>query len=231
MKRIEIKRRWHPYDVLFSTDVEDDDPRPIVTAILAAKASGSNLRGSDLRGSNLRCSDLSGSDLSGSDLRGSNLRGSDLSGSDLRGSDLRGSDLRGSDLSGSNLSDSNLSDSDLSGSNLRGIVDDFRARLDLVPREVAGLLSALRDGRVDGSCYEGECACFIGTVANVRGCNYQSLGDLKPDIASPTEKWFLAIRRGHTPDTSQIAAITEGWILEWQAARGEGELVQAETIA
>jgi len=134
-----------------------------------------------------------------------NLRGSNLSYSDLSDSNLSYSDLSGSNLSGSNLSDSNLS----------GVRDDLRAVLDAAPAEVPGLLAALRAGRVDGSTYSGDCACLVGTIANVRGCNYKSLVTIKPDSSRPAERWFLAIAKGHTPETSQVAKITEGWIEEW----------------
>ena len=197
--------------------------------------SGSNLSGSNLSGSDLRGSDLSDSNLSGSDLSDSNLSGSDLSGSDLRDSDLRDSNLSGSDLSGSDLRDSDLRDSDLRGSdlsgsdlrdsNLSGIRADLHSRLDRVPGEVAGLLATLRAGKIDGSAYAGDCACFVGTVAKLRGCNPYTVPNLRADASSLTERWFLALCPGHTPENHPVAAITEGWILEWQAARGQGELI------
>ena len=139
--KIEIKNRWTGA-VIFATEVDDNDPRPIRTA------------------------------LAGADLAGANLAGADLAGA-----------------------------------------DDVRAVLDAAPNEVPGLLAALNEGRIDGSVYEGDCACLVGTIANVRGCNYKSLDDLKPDSDRPAEKWFLAIAigRGATPDVSQVAAITRDW--------------------
>jgi uncharacterized protein YjbI with pentapeptide repeats len=237
--KIEIKNRWNG-SVLFSveatsmkeavevavksgSDLSDSDLR-------GSNLSGSDLKGSDLRGSDLKGSDLSDSDLRGSDLRGSDLRGSDLSGSDLRDSDLRGSDLSDSNLSGSNLSDSNLSDSNLSGSNLSGsdlsdsnlrgsnlrpIRDDLWAILCSAPSEVVGLRQALLDGKVDGSTYEGDCACLVGTLAKVKGCPYTEIPGLAPKSSRPAERFFAAIKPGDTPDTSQFSKLTVEWVDEW----------------
>ena len=169
-------------------------------AIKKALESGSNLSDSDLRGSN----------LSGSDLRDSNLSGSNLRGSNLRGSNLRGSELSSSDLSSSDLSGSNLRDSDL-----RGIKSDFFDVLLRATREISGLELALKKGHVDGSTYEGDCACLVGTIANVRHCEHNRIPNLAPDSSRPAERWFLGIRKGDTPATNQISAITIEWIKEF----------------
>ena len=100
------------------------------------------------------------------------------------------------------------------GANLAGIKNDFWAVLFNAPREVAGLRLALIDGRVDGSSYEGACACLVGTIANVRGLPYRDIG-IKPDSSRPAERWFLAIRNGDTPKTNQISKITVEWLDEF----------------
>lgn len=122
-----------------------------------------------------------------------------------------------------NLTRADLTDADLTGADLTGAKDDFRAVLDAAPNEVAGLLLAVREGRIDGSHYEGSCACLKGTIANIRHCHYTELGDdidvLQPDSSRPSERLFLAISPGHTPAVNPVAKIVEGWILEWQAER------------
>lgn len=107
--------------------------------------------------------------------------------------------------------------------NLAGIRDDVYEALSHAPAEARGLLAAIREGRVDGSVYEGECACLVGTIANVRGCRYDMLDRIEPDSSRPAERWFLAIRRGDTPERSQVAAITARWIEEWLAQRPEAQ--------
>lgn len=63
--------------------------------------------------------------------------------------------------------------------------------------------------------YEGQCACLVGTVANVKGCRYDAIKGLSPNAGRPAEKWFLGIHAGDTPANNQIARITEGWLLDW----------------
>jgi hypothetical protein len=249
VKRIEIKNRWTGA-VLYATDVADDDPYPIRTAVTNANLNGAyltnanlngadlanadlanaylgnaDLRNADLRNANLNGANLRNANLNGANLNGADLANADLANADLRNADLANADLRSADLANADLRSADLSGADLSGADLDPIRDDLRLVLDSAPVEVAGLLAALRAGTINGSTYSGSCACLVGTIANIRGCEYDRLEGLRPDSGRPAEKWFLALRAGHTPDNSQVAAITEGWLLEWQAARGEGELL------
>jgi hypothetical protein len=137
---------------------------------------------------------------------------------DLGGADLRDANLRNANLGDADLRDADLRDADLRGADLGEIRKDFGARLALAPHEVLGLLASLRLGRIDGSTYTGACACFVGTIANVCGKAHYDLGALQPDADSPTERWFLALRPGDVPANSQVAALTEGWIVEWLRA-------------
>ena len=188
---IGIKNRWSGA-VIFAHDCEGNT---IKKAVLAAVKAGSDLRGSDLRDSDLRGSDLRGSDLSGIDLSGSDLRCSDLRDSNLRDSNLRGSDLRGSDLT--------------------PIRDDIWVVLSSAPNEVPALIAALKDGRVDGSTYEGDCACLVGSIANVRHERINSLRALKPDSGRPAERFFLGISKGDKPETNQASALAVEWCEDW----------------
>ncbi len=162
-------------------------------------------------------------DLSDADLRGANLRGANLSDADLRGANLRDADLRDADLSDADLSDADLSDADLSDADLRDAdLSGFKADLfDVLlraPKEVAALRAALVAGRVDGSVYEGECACLVGTIAKARGQAFNALGNgLKPDSGRPAEQWFMAIRKGDTPDMNQVSKLAVEWIDDFAA--------------
>jgi hypothetical protein len=192
---------------------------------------GAYLSGADLRDANLSDAYLSGADLrdaylSGADLRGANLSGAYLSGANLSGADLRDANLRGADLSGANLSDANLSgaylrgaylsDADLSGADMETARTDFFDVLLRAKDEVLGLIQALKEGRVDGSTYQGECACLVGTIANVKHCNYDAIPNLKPDSNRPAEVFFTAIRKGDTPDKNPAAKLAIEWAEEFQ---------------
>ena len=132
--------------------------------------------------------------------------------------DLSDADLRRADLSVANLSGANLSGADLSGANLSPIHSDVFAVLDAAPREVAALLAAVREGRVNGSAYEGACSCLVGTIATARGVSYREIHGLAPDADRLAERWFLMIAEGDTPATCAASALVERWILEYQAA-------------
>ena len=133
----------------------------------------------------------------------------------LRDANLTGADLTGADLTGV----------DLGGADLNPIRDDLFAVLSAAPTEVKALITALKAGRVDGSTYEGECACLIGTIANARGCARTELGPiLRANSARPIERFFLAIKKGDTPDTNEqcrlALAWSETWLSRMQAAFG-----------
>jgi hypothetical protein len=161
--------------------------------------------------------DLRGANLGGADLRGADLRGADLRGANLGGANLRDAYLRGADLGGANLGGANLGDANLRDANLGEIKHDLWAILCQQPAEVAGLKQAIIGGKVDGSTYEGECCCLVGTIAKEAGCGYESLPNLQPDNQRPAERWFLGVNHGDTPETNQISKLTLEWIEEWLA--------------
>ncbi|PRY40836.1 pentapeptide repeat protein [Spirosoma oryzae] len=218
MKTIQIKHRYTG-DVLFEHSAEDNN---LILTIREGIRQNANLRGANLSGANLSGANLSGANLSGADLSDADLSGADLSGANLSGADLSDADLSGADLSGADLSDADLrgadlSDADLSGADLRTIKHDLFAVLLYAIHEVPGLLSALKEGRVNGSVYSGDCACLVGTLCNVRQVSIETvkLSGMPVDSSSPIERWFLAIKPGETPDNSPIVKLTVEWIDEF----------------
>jgi len=162
----------------------------------------------------------SGAVLSGADLRGADLRGADLSDAVLRDADLRGADLRGADLSDAVLRDADLRDADLRGAVLRGAdlrsyKADFWSILLTARHEVPGVIAALKDGRVDGSTYTGECACLVGTIANVRGADVYDDALFERDASRPAERWFAMIRKGDKPGDDTGGGFAAQKALEW----------------
>jgi uncharacterized protein YjbI with pentapeptide repeats len=159
--------------------------------------------------------------LYGANLYGANLRGANLYGADLRGANLYGADLRGANLYGADLYGADLRGANLGGANLGEIKADFYAVLEKAPTEALGLLDALESGRINGSVYEGECACLVGTIANLRHEKYDKLSiDLQPSADRAAEKWFMAIGRGDTPANNPVSQVTVEWLQAWLTERG-----------
>ena len=156
-----------------------------------------------------------------------------LRGADLRGADLGSADLRGANLRGAHLGDADLGSAHLRDADLTPIRDDLWAVLSAAPKEATGLRQALIDGKVDGSAYEGACACLVGTIANLCGLTYTTLPLLKPNSHRPAERFFLGINKGDTVETSQFVKLAVEWIDVWLAnmreAFGKSDTAAAST--
>jgi hypothetical protein len=221
---ISIKHRWTEA-VLWTGEAAD-----LRDAVMQAVAAGANLGGADLGDANLGDANLRGANLGGANLRGANLGVANLGGANLGDANLGGANLRGANLRGANLGDANLGDANLRGANLRGanlrganlrgadlafFRDDVYAVLSSAPREAAAVLAALRAGAVDGSSYQGQCACLVGTIAKAQHCDYQHVPDLTPNARRPAEQWFVQIRPGDTPETSEACKQAAIWVEAW----------------
>ena len=205
-------------------------------ALRGAVLTGADFRGADLRGAVLKGAVLTGANLRDADLTGADLRDADLTdavlwGAVLTGANLRDAVLRGADLTGADLTDADLRGADLRGADLTPIRDDLWAVLSAAPAEVSGLLAAIHEGRIDGSAYTGTCACLVGTIANIRGCEYTALSGLSANSGRPAERFFLALRPGDTPATSQTASLAADWIAEWLTRMCECFGPKPETIS
>src|ERR1051325_243734 len=176
--------------------------------------SGANLNGADLIGANLIGADLSDASLCGAHLRYADLNDANLCDADLIGANLIGADLSDASLCGANLRDTDLSDTDLSAANLQLIRADFHDVLSWAPAEVPALISALKEGRINGSAYTGTCACLVGTIANARAVDVSTL---PRDSHRPIERFFMGIREGDMPGSNQHCAIVLEWAQTWLA--------------
>ena len=131
---------------------------------------------------------------------------------DLRYADLSYANLRSANLSSANLRSADLRYADLSYANLRSFKSDLWMTLTQNRHEVPALIAALRDGRVDGSTYEGECACLVGTIANAKSVNYDVLDH---SASNPAEQWFAMIRKGDKPEQDSAGGFASKMALEW----------------
>jgi len=190
------------------------------TDLRGTNLSGAELRGADLSRTDLRGTDLSGACLAAADLSGADLRSASLSRADLRDADLRAADLRAACFSGADLSRADLRRANISGASLRmakfdGTISDYYDVLANARDEVPELLKAIREGRMEGSVYEGECACLVGTIANIRRVDYERLEGIAPLWDRPAELFFSNIAKGDTPANSAFSALVEMWTEEW----------------
>ena len=208
--KIEIKHKWSA-NLLFECNADS-----LKIGLEIAVKNKIDLEGANLRGTNLEGANLEGAYLRSANLRDANLRGANLEDADLRGANLRGANLEDADLRGANLEGAYLEGASLEGAYLEDIKKDFFERLEKAKMEVTGLYDVVMRGKVNGSTYEGECACFCGTIANIRKEKYSEMNiDLRPDSNCPTEKWFLAIRKGDTPENNHVSAVTASWLREF----------------
>jgi uncharacterized protein YjbI with pentapeptide repeats len=182
--------------------------------LVNANLDGANLAGANLVNVRLVNANLDGANLYGADLYGANLDGACLVNANLINVRLVNANLDGANLYGADLYGANLDGACLVNANLAPIKSDFYEVLNAARAEIPYLRDALVNGRVDGSVYEGDCACLIGTIAKARSENFLKIG-ITPDASRPSERWFMGISRGDTPETNQISRIAVGWIDEF----------------
>lgn len=177
-------------------------------ALITAYLDGADLRGADLRDTNLR-----DADLRDANLRGANLRDADLRGANLGDANLSGADLGGADLRDANLSGANLGGADLGGAYLSPIKDDMFSVLIRAIPEIPALEAAILAGQINGSTYEGECACLCGTIE--KSGRFNGACDMR-DYSRPIERFFLGIKKGDTPENNQFSKLAYEWIQEFK---------------
>jgi uncharacterized protein YjbI with pentapeptide repeats len=175
------------------------------------------LAGIDLSYAKLNRAELNGAKLNGAKLNGAKLNGAELNGAKLNGAKLNGAELNGAKLNGAKLNRAELNRAELNRAELNGAKADLYMTLVAAIPELPGLKKALMEGRINGSQYEGDCACLVGTIANIRHEDYATLKGITADSSRPSERIFLAIKKGDTPENNPIAKIILGWIEEFES--------------
>ena len=181
-----------------------------------ADLQGTDLQSTDLRDANLRDAVLRDANLRDAVLRDANLEGANLRDAVLRDADLQGAVLRDADLRDADLEGANLRDADLRGAVITQLADyvnqcsrDMLFIFEHLKSELPGLRKALVEGRIDGTKYQGDCACLIGTLGKLDGgitkvC--KAIPFYEMGLQNYSEQWFWQIRRGDTPKDNQFAA-------------------------
>jgi uncharacterized protein YjbI with pentapeptide repeats len=182
-----------------------------------------NLRYADLRYADLRSANLSYADLRSANLSYADLRSANLSYADLRSADLRYADLSYADLRYADLRSADLRYADLSYADLRSIKNDFWAVLLHGLPEIQFLKKNIIEGKIDGSTYDGECACLSGTLFNGAKIHNgekekvvtKNILDCR-DSLRPAEMFFLCIKKGDTPEMNTVSKIVLQWLEEFE---------------
>ena len=182
-------------------------------ALQDAVLQGADLRGADLRGADLRDADLRDADLQDADLRDADLQDADLRDAVLRGAVLRGAVLRDAVLQGADLRDAVLrgvSFVNLPQSFINECSQQMLYIFNYTRSELPYLREKLIAGEVDGSQYEGDCWCLVGSLAKSKKVDVDKYCGVIPfyekSPQNPAETWFLNITQGDTPENNEFAA-------------------------
>ena len=201
MKQIKISIKSVGRIVLFEYESEDNTIKKTVERAISSSA---NLRSANLCSANLRFADLRSANLCSADLRFADLRFADLRSADLRSANLCSANLRSADLRSADLKDIiNLPQSYINQCS-RDILFIFRS----LKKELPFLKEKLLAGEIDGTQYEGKCACLIGTLAKANGeinkvC--QTITFYDKGLHNFGEQWFYQIKKYDTPDNNFFA--------------------------
>lgn len=108
-------------------------------------------------------------------------------------------------------------DSSFDSYTLKPFKSDLWMTLTINKTEASALLTAMKEGRIDGSQYEGECSCLKGTIAAAKHVDYRTLS---PNSSDPAECWFMNISKGNTPENNYFSKLAVEWVEEWCVLNG-----------
>jgi hypothetical protein len=175
------------------------------------QASASTIAASTIAASTIAASTIAASTIAASTIAASTIAASTIAASTIAASTIAA--FYNSSFYNSSFDNSTIKF--LEEANQIGLLDfirdDYWAILIAAGHEVPGIRAAIIEGRIDGSAYEGTCACLCGTIANIRGVNYKALEAIKPNSNRPVERFFANIKKGDTPETN----ISSKYALQW----------------
>jgi len=104
---------------------------------------------------------------------------------------------------------------DLSSADLRSFKHDLWGILIRYKNEVSELVNYIKEGKINGSCYSGECCCLMGTFAKIKNLSIEDNKFSIKDSSSPAEHWFTMIKPGDTPENNFASKMALEWIEEF----------------
>ena len=205
---------------IFGSVLWESEKETLREAVIEKFEKDANLKGANLEGANLEGANLEGAYLKGANLEGAYLKGANLEGANLEGAYLKGANLEGANLEGAYLKGANLEGANLEGAYLEGAKNIPQSYINLCSRDILFVLEHLKSevpflrdklikGEVNGTQYEGDCACLIGTLAKADGGMDKVCAAIPYDergLENYGEQWFWNIRQGDTPENSTFAA-------------------------
>ncbi len=232
MNKIKLHIKTLAGEILFEFEKENNTIKETVTELLKAKK-GEWIKSADLSDMDLSGIDFSNSQFDNSQFYNSKFYNSKFDNSQFDNSQFYNSQFDNSKFYNSQFYNSKFDNSqfynsqfdsktfdNIRKSNQLHMFNSYKADFWMIlltrKAEIAGLKEALKNGIVNGSSYEGRCSCLVGTIANVAGCDYKSIPNLKPDAGRPAERWFFMIKEGDTPETSEVVKLTMEWIEEFE---------------
>jgi hypothetical protein len=114
---------------------------------------------------------------------------------------LHGANLSGADLSGADPERLPITYVNACSRDMLFIFEHLKGELPFLRKK-------LIDGEVDGTQYEGHCACLLGTLANADGGLEEVCAAIPfydKGLHNPGENWFLNIHKGDTPENNVFA--------------------------
>ena len=174
-----------------------------------------NLTRATLAHANLTDANLTRATLTRANIADATLTRADFTDAALTRATLTRADLTDANLTDANLTHADFTDANLTRADLAVFRDDLWAVLSSNPTEVEGLRAAIAEGRIDGSSYNGDCACLSGTLKNCALKSGREFDSSLRNSSRPIERFFLAIRVGDTPEKSQYAKLTLEWVDAW----------------
>ena len=224
--------------LLFEHESENNTTKETVEKAIADRADlrYANLQHADLRSANLQNADLRYANLQSADLRSANLQYANLQHANLWHANLQHANLQHADLRYANLQHADLLYADLRSADL--LYGDLRSAdllyadlrsaenwqhtewanqakqnilfiLSYLKSEVPWLRQALIDGKINGTKYEWECCCLIGTIGKKEGvdevCN--TIPFYKKWLHNLAEQFFYQIKEGDTPKNSEFSKL------------------------
>ena len=210
--------------ILFEADIEclHDDSYGVKLglAIHWGYKNNKSLKYGDYRNSIFKYLTFDGSTFDGATFDGATFYGSTFNratfyGATFYGATFYGATFYGATFYGATFYGATFYGATFDEKTLRNFKHDFWGVLIRYKNEVPALIEHIKNGKINGSCYSGECCCLMGTFAKIKNLNIEDNQFSIKDASSPAEQWFTMIKPGDTPENNYASKMALKWIEEF----------------